>query len=72
MNKQEIIRLFMAAGYELADELVSQLTGKLKLVFVQEEFTAEIWVKGQSVEDVVRVIATYEYMRGSEEWEDVE
>lgn len=66
MNKDEIIKLFLAAGYILADELVSQLTGKLKLVFVQEAFTAEIWVKGQSVEDVVKEIATYEYMRGAE------
>lgn len=66
MTREEIIKLFNAAEYVFVDEMTSQLSPNKKLVFLKEGFTAGLWVKGQSVEDVVKVIATYEYMRGSE------
>lgn len=66
MTQEEIIKLFKAAEYGFAYELTSQLTKNKKLVFLKEGFIAEIWVRGHSVEDVVKVIATYEYMRGAE------
>lgn len=66
MTQEEIIKLFNAAEYVFVDEMTSQLSPNKKLVFLKEGFMAGIWAKGQSVEDVVKVIATYEYMRGAE------
>lgn len=66
MTREEIIKLFNAAEYVFVNEITSQLTPNKKLVFLKEGFTVEIWMKGQPIEDVVKVIASYDYMRGTE------
>lgn len=67
MTREEIIKLFNAAEYVFVDEMTSQLSPNKKLVFLKEGFMAEIWAKGQSVKDVVKVLCNYEFMRGAEE-----
>lgn len=57
MNEEEIIHLFETVGSIFIDEQTSKLTPYKKLIFTQEGFTAEIWSKGQSTEEVVKVIA---------------
>lgn len=59
--------MFETVGYAFVDKQTSKLTPYKKLVFTQEGFIAEIWSKGQSTKEVVKVIATYEFMRGAEE-----